>query len=47
LRDQALLLEQAIAAGQADVEAEIVAFGTALDKVLVGLRAQFGWPKPQ
>ncbi len=47
LRDQALLLEQAIAAGQADVEAEIVAFGTALDKVLAGLRAQFGWPKPQ
>ena len=47
LRDQALLLEKAIAAGQADVEAEIVAFGIALDVVLAGLRAQFGWTAAQ
>ena len=47
LRDRALALELAIAAGQADVEAEILAFDTALDGVLAGLRAQFGWPKPQ
>jgi HPt (histidine-containing phosphotransfer) domain-containing protein len=47
LRDQALVLEKAIAAGQADVEAEIVAFGVALDEVLAGLRAQFGWTVAQ
>ena len=30
-----------------DVEAEIVAFGIALDVVLAGLRAQFGWTAAQ
>ena len=46
LREQALVLEKAIAAEQADVETEIAAFSSALDEVLAGLRAQFGWPVP-
>ncbi|MDQ5906218.1 MAG: hypothetical protein QG590_699 [Pseudomonadota bacterium] len=46
LREQALVLEKAIAAGQADVTMEIAAFSGALDEVLAGLRAQFGWPIP-
>jgi two-component system, sensor histidine kinase and response regulator len=46
LREQALVLEKAIAAGQADVTVEIAAFSSALDEVLAGLRAQFGWPIP-
>ena len=47
LRDTALALERAIAAGQADVSKEIGDFGEALDEVLAGLRAQFRWSAPQ
>ncbi len=47
LRDKALALEQAIAAGQEDVTKEIAAFGEALDEVLAGLRTKFGWTAPQ